>query len=148
MLFICASKPKPCKLNEQNISIKLKNATRVIRLRDDYRTSEAAADVVLGQVKRMIRDRLTGGGDVLGQAARVPVVTAWCKNGSFLSAFPMFVPSLSWQNDPFCIKRGQKVTFSHLGIAGRSGTYNVHDVCTAAASTLIKSLPEVTQRMR
>ena len=66
----------------------------------------------------------------------------------FLSAFPMFVPSLSWQNDPFCIKRGQKVTFSHLGIADRSGTYNVHDVCTAAASTLIKSLPEVTQRMR
>eukprot|EP01046_Picozoa_sp_COSAG06_P034618 COSAG06_NODE_3642_length_5083_cov_40.822632_7_plen_85_part_01 len=22
----------------------------------------------------------------------------------FLSVFPLFVPSLSWQNDPFCIK--------------------------------------------
>eukprot|EP01046_Picozoa_sp_COSAG06_P016097 COSAG06_NODE_1054_length_10948_cov_36.868006_3_plen_47_part_00 len=26
----------------------------------------------------------------------------------------MFVPSLSWQNDHFYIKSGQKVPFSHL----------------------------------
>jgi hypothetical protein len=33
------------------------------------------------------------------------------QNGTFLSAFPMSVPSLSWQNDHFYIKRGQKVPF-------------------------------------
>jgi hypothetical protein len=33
------------------------------------------------------------------------------QNGTFLSASPMSVPSLSWQNDHFYIKREQKVPF-------------------------------------
>jgi hypothetical protein len=33
------------------------------------------------------------------------------KNGLFLSAFPMFVPSLSWSNDRFYIKLAQKDRF-------------------------------------
>jgi hypothetical protein len=33
------------------------------------------------------------------------------KTGLFLSAFPMFVPSLSWQNDHFNIKMAQKARF-------------------------------------
>jgi hypothetical protein len=31
-----------------------------------------------------------------------------------LSAFPMCVPSLSWQNDHLHIEKGQKVPFSYL----------------------------------
>jgi hypothetical protein len=39
-------------------------------------------------------------------------IAAGKKNGAlFLSAFPMFVPSLSWQNDRFYIKTAQKCRF-------------------------------------
>jgi hypothetical protein len=38
------------------------------------------------------------------------------QNGTFLSAFPMFVPSLSWQNDHFYIKSGQKVPFCRTAL--------------------------------
>ena len=40
------------------------------------------------------------------------------KNG-ILSAFPMFVPSLSWQNDRFYIYMAQKCRFSHRTILER-----------------------------
>jgi hypothetical protein len=41
------------------------------------------------------------------------------KGHSFLSAaFPMFVPILSWLNDHFYVKRGQKVPFSDLRSRG------------------------------
>jgi hypothetical protein len=36
------------------------------------------------------------------------------KTASFLSAFPMFVPSLSWQNDRFYIYMAQKCRFSQV----------------------------------
>ena len=37
----------------------------------------------------------------LALALVVVVVTTACRNASFLSAFPMFVPSLSWSNERF-----------------------------------------------
>ena len=48
------------------------------------------------------------GGDfcsVLKKKRRLPVATVLRKTASFLSAFPMFVPSLAWQNDRLNVKQ-------------------------------------------
>jgi hypothetical protein len=57
------------------------------------------------------------------------------ENGSlFLSAFPMFVPSLSWQNDPFYMKTDKKHRFPHLSLNFLNVRFEL--VHTYQASTL------------
>jgi hypothetical protein len=49
--------------------------------------------------RRMPGAKISGG--VL-QRFKDPTLGCWgAKNGNFLCVFPMFVPSLSWQNDRF-----------------------------------------------
>jgi hypothetical protein len=72
-------------------------------------------------------------------AARAERTTlAGAENGTlFLSAFPMFVPSLSWQNDRFYIKMAQKCRFSQ-------GGWHAHEVSepqTTASCCLFTSRP-------
>jgi hypothetical protein len=61
------------------------------------------------------------------------------KTASFLSVFPMFVPSLSWQNDRFYIYMAQKCRFSQ--VSQSQSQSQSHAVPTYDASiVLVKSV--------